>query len=70
MTINSRPQRDDAERASSFIERATEVETAKLQCWIPADLHQWLKFTAVEDHTNMTALVIQALEDYRTRRQS
>ena len=34
----------------------------RLQCWIPADLHQWLKFKAVDGHTNMTALVVEALQ--------
>ena len=65
MTINSRPQRDDQQDRSAFLDRATQQETAKLQCWIPAELHQWLKFKAVAGRTNMTALVVEALQDYR-----
>ena len=70
MSINSRPQRDDQQDRSAFLERATEQDTAKLQCWIPADLHQWLKFKAVDGHTNMTALVVEALQNYRREHDS
>lgn len=66
MSINSRPRRDDDQQdRSAFVERATEQDTAKLQCWIPAELHQWLKVKAVNGRTNMTALVLEALQDYR-----
>ena len=68
MTINSRPQRDDQQDRSAFLDRATQEDTAKLQCWIPAELHQWLKFKAVAGRTNMTALVVEALQDYRRER--
>ena len=70
MTINSRPPRDDQQDRSAFVERATEQDTAKLQCWIPAELHQWLKFKAVADRTNMTALVVEALQKYRDEHKS
>ena len=70
MTINSRPQRDDHQDRSAFLERATEQDTAKLQCWIPAELHHWLKVKAVDGRTNMTALVIEALLNYRRERES
>ena len=69
MTINSRPPRDDQQDRSGFLNRATQQDTAKLQCWIPADLHLWLKFRAVESRTNMTALVVEALENYRRQRE-
>ena len=68
MTINRRPPRDDRQDPSTFLDRATAKDTAKLQCWIPAELHQWFKFKAVEDRTNMTALVVEALENYRRER--
>ena len=70
MTINSRPRRDDPQDRNAFVERATEQDTAKLQCWIPAELHQWLKLQAVNGRTNMTALVVEALEAYRRERES
>ena len=68
MTINSRPQRDDQQDRTAFLDRATEEDTTKLQCWIPSELHQWLKFKAVGERTNMTALVVDALRDYRRER--
>ena len=69
MIINSRPQRDDHQDRTDFVTRATEQDTAKLQCWIPADLHHWLKVNALEGRTSATALVIEALENYRRERE-
>ncbi len=69
MAINSRPPRDDQQDRTAFVERATEQDTAKLQCWIPADLHHWLKVQAANGRTNMTALVVEALQDYRRIRE-
>ena len=69
MSINSRPRRDDQQDRSAFVERASEPDTAKLQCWIPAELHQWLKVQAVNGRTNMTSLVVEALQDYRRERE-
>ena len=66
MSINSRPPRDDYQDRTAFVTRATEQDTAKLQCWIPADLHYWLKEQAVRRRSNMTALVVEALQSYRT----
>ena len=69
MSINSRPPRDDQQDRSAFVERATEQDTAKLQCWIPADLHYWLKEQAVRRRSNMTALVVEALRKYQDEQQ-
>ena len=69
MSINSRPQRDDQQDRSDFLSRATAEDTAKLQCWIPSELHHWLKVKALDGRTNMTALVIEALQDYRRERE-
>ena len=49
--------------------RAAEEDTTKLQCWIPSELHHWLKVKALEGRTNMTALVVEALESYRCERE-
>ena len=65
MTINSRPQRDDQQDRNGFLSRATAEDTAKLQCWIPSELHHWLKVKALDRRSNMTALVIEALQTYR-----
>ena len=69
MSIHSRPERDDQQDRSAFLDRATQQDTAKLQCWIPSELHHWLKSKAVDGRTNMTALVIEALENYRRERE-
>ena len=69
MSINRRPQRDDQQDRSHFVNRATAEDTSKLQCWIPSELHHWLKVRAVDGRTNMTALVIEALENYRRERE-
>ena len=69
MSINSRPQRDDQQDRTAFLNRATEEDTTKLQCWIPSELHHWLKVQALEGRTNMTALVIEALQNYRHERE-
>ena len=69
MSINSRPQRDDQQDRSDFLSRATAEDTAKLQCWIPSELHHWLKVKALDSRTNMTALVIEVLENYRRERE-
>jgi hypothetical protein len=69
MSINSRPQRDDQQDRSDFLSRATAQDTAKLQCWIPSELHHWLKVKALDGRTNMTALVIEVLENYRRERE-
>ena len=69
MTINSRPQRDDHQDSSDFLSRATAEDMAKLQCWIPSELHHWLKVRALDGRTTATALVIEALENYRRERE-
>ena len=69
MTINSRPQRDDHQDRNGFLSRATAEDMAKLQCWIPSELHHWLKVRALDGRTTATALVIEALENYRRERE-
>ena len=69
MSINSRPQRDDQEDRSGFVNRAAAEDNPKLQCWIPSELHHWLKVKAVDGRTNMTALVIEALDNYQRERE-
>ena len=69
MTINSRPQRDDQQDRNGFLSRATAEDMAKLQCWIPSELHHWLKVRALDGRTTATALVIEALENYRRERE-
>ena len=69
MTINSRPERPTPASDAAFLNRAAEQETMPIHCWIPTDLHQWVKIQAATDHSNMTALVVEALTDYRNKRE-
>ena len=62
-------QRDDQQDRSDFVSLATAEDTDKLQCWIPGELHHWLKVKALDRRTNMTALVIEVLENYRRERE-
>ena len=51
------------------MDQAAAVDTARLHCFIPSELHHQLKVMAVDGRTNMTALVVDALEKYvRERR--
>ena len=68
MTMHSRPRRREEQR-ETFINQASAVDTAQLHCLIPADLHRQLRVTAALEDTNMTALVIAALEDFFAARQ-
>ena len=70
MTINHRPERPDPPSDAAFLNRAAEQKTMPIHCWIPADLHQWLKIQAAIKQTNMTALVVEALQNYRGEQQS
>ena len=69
MTIRSNPNRGNQMDRDAFVDQAAAVDTSRLHCFIPSDLHHQLKVMAVEGRTNMTALVVEALENYvRERR--
>ena len=64
MTIRSNPNQGNQGERDAFIDQAAAADTTRLHCFIPADLHHELKVMALEGRTNMTALVIEALENY------
>jgi hypothetical protein len=68
MTIRRNPNRGNQEDREAFVDRAGEEETARLHCFIPAGLHHQLKVMALEGRTNMTALVVEALENFVAER--
>ena len=68
MTIRSNPNRGSQGEREAFIDQAA-ADTTRLHCFIPTALHHQLKIMAVEERTNMTALVIEALETYVAERQ-
>ena len=67
MTIRRNPNQGNQEEREAFIEQAA-ADTTRLHCFIPTELHHQLKIMAVEERTNMTALVVEALEKYVAQR--
>ena len=67
MTIRRNPNQGNQEEREAFIEQAA-ADTTRLHCFIPTALHHQLKIMAVEERSNMTALVIEALENYVSER--
>ena len=67
MTIRRNPNQGNQEEREAFIEQAA-ADTTRLHCFIPTELHHQLKIMAVEERSNMTALVIEALENYVSER--
>ena len=68
MAIRSNPNRGNQGERDAFIDQAATADTTRLHCFIPTDLHHELKVMALEGRTNMTALVIEALENYVAER--
>ena len=68
MTIRSNPNRGNQVDRDAFIDQASAADTTRLHCFIPTDLHHQLKVMALEGRTNMTALVVEALENYVAER--
>ena len=64
MTLHSRAGRRQEERTAAFVDQAAAVDTAQLHCLIPAALHQRIRVLAAQERTNITTLVIAALEGY------
>jgi hypothetical protein len=69
MTLHSRPNRRNTEQREAFVNQAAAADTAQLHCLIPADLHRQLRVKAALEDTNMTALVIAAIETFLTDQQ-
>ena len=67
MAIRSNPNRGNQGERDAFIEQAA-ADTTRLHCFIPTDLHHELKVMALEERSNMTALVIEALKNYVAER--
>ena len=68
MRIRSNPNRGNQVERDAFIDQAASTDTTRLHCFIPTDLHHQLKVMALEGRTNMTALVVDALENYVAER--
>ena len=68
MTMHSRPNRRREDRREAFVNQAAAADTAQLHCLIPADMHRQLRVMAAQEGTNMTTLVITALEEFLNTR--
>lgn len=69
MSMHSRPGGRREGRRETFVNQAAAVDTAQLHCLIPADMHRQLRVKAALEGTNITALVITAIEDFLADRQ-
>ncbi len=68
MAMHRRSNRQREERREAFVNQAAAADTAQLHCLIPADMHRQLRVMAAQEGTNMTALVITAIEDFLATR--
>ena len=64
MTIRRNPNRGNHQARDAFVGQAAADDTTRLHCFIPSALHHQIKLMALEGRTNMTALVIEAPENY------
>ena len=69
MNIRRNPNRGDREARDAFVGQAAADDKKRLHCFIPAGIHRQLKLMAFEDDTDMTALVVEALQNYVAERQ-
>ena len=69
MTIRRNPNRGDQEAREAFVDQAATEEKKRLHCFIPAGIHRTMKQMALDDDTDMTVLVVEALENYIAHRQ-
>ena len=69
MTIRRNPNRGNQQTRDTFVDQASAEDKKRLHCFIPAGLHHQIKLTALEDDTDITVLVVEALEKYIEQRQ-
>lgn len=63
MTMHSRTSRRGRDQqADEFISQASAAETVQLHCLIPKDTHRRIRMLAVQEDSNITSLVIEALD--------
>ena len=69
MTIRRNPNRGNQQAREAFVGQASEEDKKRLHCFIPAGIHRAMKQMALDEDTDMTVLVIEALENYINERQ-
>ena len=69
MTIRRNPNLGNQEQRNAFVDQAAAEDKKRLHCFIPAGIHRKLRLMALEGDTDMTVLVVEALENYIDERQ-
>ena len=68
MTIRRNPNLGNQDAREAFVDQVATEDKKRLHCFIPADIHHTLKLMALEDDTDMTTLVVNALQNYVAER--
>ena len=69
MTIRQNPNLGNHAARDAFVDQAATEEKKRLHCFIPAGIHRTMKRMAFDADTDMTVLVVEALEKYIAERQ-
>ena len=67
-SIRRNPNRGSQQARDAFVDQAAAADTTRLHCFIPSELHYEIKLMALEGRTDMTKLVIEALQNYVAER--
>lgn len=68
MTIRRNPNRGNQQAREAFVDQASEEDKKRLHCFIPAGIHRTMKQMALDEDTDMTVLVTEALEEFIAKR--
>ena len=69
MAFARRPETpDNQDRREAFREQAAAPNVTVLHCRIPSELHRRLRHLVVDEDSNVTAMVIEMLEEGLQRR--
>ena len=69
MTIRRNPNRGNQQARDAFMDQASTEDKKRLHCFIPATIHHPLRQLALDEDTDMTALVVETLENLVANRQ-
>ena len=64
MSMRRNPNLGNEEARSAFMDQTAADEKKRLHCLIPATLHQQFRQIAFDEDTDITNLVIQAMQNY------
>ena len=68
MSMRSNPNLGSEQARSAFMEQTAAEEKKRLHCLIPAALHQRFRQIAFDEDTDITNLVIKAMQNYLVNR--